>query len=264
MNSQMIDVKILKSVSEISDNVCFVMPIAASIMKEHISVKYQKYTDLFNKRLTYLEIIDGRIFNAAFYTDLGILKIEKASNVIKVNNTLSNRSYNAYSINDINKFDNNDFYKSIKQKGKPVAFETNYISYNARILNNCEFIGLAVLRGHKGSSDWNTIVSNKYELHYKNNKQKYKAIFDNENECKNFYNYLKLKIVRFYYDIYKYDGSMNLSFPVMPTYTHTWTDEDVAKELGLTSEELAWAINWIPDYYPEDAEKYRKYSSYDI
>jgi hypothetical protein len=45
----------------------------------------------------------------------------------------------------------------------------------------------------------------------------------------------------------------------MPTYTHEWTDEMVAKELGLTDEELRWAINWIPDYYPEDAEKYAKY-----
>ena len=49
------------------------------------------------------------------------------------------------------------------------------------------------------------------------------------------------------------------SVPYMPDYTRPWSDEDIAKELGLTDEELAWAINWIPDYYPEDAEKYAKY-----
>ncbi len=44
----------------------------------------------------------------------------------------------------------------------------------------------------------------------------------------------------------------------MPTYTRPWTDEDVAKELGLTDEELAWTINQVPDHYPEDKEKYAK------
>ena len=48
------------------------------------------------------------------------------------------------------------------------------------------------------------------------------------------------------------------SVPYMPTYDRPWTDEEVAAELGLTDEELAWAINWIPDYYPEDKEKYAK------
>ena len=45
----------------------------------------------------------------------------------------------------------------------------------------------------------------------------------------------------------------------MPTYTKYWTDEEVAKELGLTDEELRCAINWVPNYYPEDAEKYKDY-----
>ena len=38
------------------------------------------------------------------------------------------------------------------------------------------------------------------------------------------------------------------SVPYLPTYTHPWTDEDCARELGITEEELQWMCDWISDY----------------
>ena len=87
--------------------------------------------------------------------------------------------------------------------------------------------------------------------------------FDTEVEAINFKDYLKTKIARFCLSIYKINQNLGsgaiASVPYMPDYTRPWSDEDIAQELGLTTEELVWAINWIPDYYPEDAEKYGIY-----
>ena len=91
--------------------------------------------------------------------------------------------------------------------------------------------------------------------------------FETENEAVNFKDYLKLKLTRFCLSIYKITQTLNAgggsgskeiaSVPYMPTYEKPWTDEEVATELGLTDEELRWAINWVPNYYPEDKEKYK-------
>ena len=100
-----------------------------------------------------------------------------------------------------------------------------------------------------------------------NTKYASKIFFDKETDATNFKDYLKLKISRFCLSIYKTNQCLHAgagsgeiaSVPYMPDYTRPWTDEEVAEELGLTQEELVWAINWIPDYYPEDKEKYAKY-----
>ena len=41
-------------------------------------------------------------------------------------------------------------------------------------------------------------------------------------------------------------------------FSKSWSDEEVAKELGITNEELLWIIDQLPDYYPEDKEKYEQ------
>lgn len=89
-----------------------------------------------------------------------------------------------------------------------------------------------------------------------------KYLFNNKSNSIYFKKYLKLKITRFALSIFKINQNLKngelAAVPYMPSYEHAWDNEMVAKELGLIDVELKWAINWIPDYYPEDKEKYKK------
>ena len=144
-----------------------------------------------------------------------------------------------------------------------VSFNDNVLNHLKRENKDKFEVGLSQVRGHPGTTDWYTMIQiTNEDAHIgKGTIYRMKFPFITLDEAVNFKEYLKLKIARFCLSIYKMNGQLDrgelASVPYMPTYEHEWTDEMVAKELGLTEEELKWAINWIPDYYPEDKEKYK-------
>lgn len=116
---------------------------------------------------------------------------------------------------------------------------------------NCYFIGIRGNRDQKTGklcADWTTLFnpSIKYEFEeYKGNSKDVMSFgFDTKNECINFVNYCDSDIIMFAIWLSKVsfntDKVIFKNVPCMPTYTKAWTDDKIAKELGLTGEEVAY------------------------
>ena len=262
-----IDLKILKAVYEFGEKICFIHPagwLYNNKEKNKIEIRDQ-VKDHFKK----YELIENsnKLFNIGVFTEIFITLFDKNCK----------QPINIY---DIDIHGVSKTYQSLKTK------ILNYCRNNENLLQkvsldkqeyNCSF---SKLRGNPDRKDFYTFIQLKDENYHLHPDNTYHCNFSFKcsEESIYFKNFLKLKITRFCLSIYKNDVNMisynpsmkqiktgNIaSVPYMPTYTRPWTDEDVAKELGLTEEELAWAINWIPDYYPEDAEKYAKWKDYPI
>ena len=64
--------------------------------------------------------------------------------------------------------------------------------------------------------------------------------FKTENEAENFKKFLQSKVYQFVLGKLHIGKRLSLSpIPMMPTYTHPWTDEDLYKYFNLTSEEIS-------------------------
>jgi hypothetical protein len=199
----------------------------------------------------------NKLFNISLFNDVFITIF---NNSTEPNNLIS----------DIDVHGNSDIYKSIKEKILNYCntidnADKHYYNIETICNKNDNILVMTGVRGNPGCDDFYTIVSDKIKPNDFNYLNKitigilYK--FNTENESINFLQYLKTKFARFCLSIYKRNVSIFrgelASVPYMPTYTRPWSDDECAKELGLTDEELKWMIDWIPDYYPEDEQKYK-------
>ncbi len=244
-----LDLKILKDVYELGEKICFVHPTTWLYDKKLKNKLYLNVRDLIRSSLE--KVIEFNIqdfFKAWTFSTLGIVLINKHCEV----------SIDPYSFD---KHGNSDIYKSIKNKILLYCNHKN--NYQKMLINSNE--RYTFYFGNNLFSPYRVLVQKRILENHISNIKKYPLNlgFDNKETAYNFYEYAKTKIARFCLSIFQItqaiqNGELE-AVPYMPTYTRPWTDEDVAKELGLTDEELAWAINWIPDYYPEDKEKYAKY-----
>ena len=122
-------------------------------------------------------------------------------------------------------------------------------------------VGFNFMRGNGPSDMYTTIQWQNESKHYgMTTEYPIKFGFNTEAEMINFKNFLKLKLTRFCLSIYKigrnvHQGELK-SVPWLD-FSRSWTDEETAKEIGITGEELLWTIQWILDCYPEDVETYR-------
>lgn len=63
--------------------------------------------------------------------------------------------------------------------------------------------------------------------------------FDTKEEVENFKSTYKTKFMRFCLGIQSIDSNLRVRLlPYMPTYTHSWTDQDLYEYFGLTDEEI--------------------------
>lgn len=266
-----LDLKILNQIHDLADKFCIVHPsywlLDKRIKKGKIT---QKSISLFESKLNYVELLNGNnIFDISIFIPIAITVFNKTGENIIVNDTINNLNYIVNNINDIDIHGNSDIYKSLKYK------ILNYCINNDNILNHMAFsnsrksefpneyqLGHSTIRGNNFKNpDYFTLIQLTNENNHIGKETKYccKYYFDTRQELFSFKNYLKLKLSRFCLSIFKLNqqlccnGSNEIeSIPYMPTYEHNWSDKDVANEIGLTDEELEWAINWIPNYYPED------------
>jgi hypothetical protein len=250
-----LDLKILKNIYNLSDKICFVHPSGWLYDNKRKSKLYNDVRELVKNHIFIPHIYTARelisLFGIYIFSSVNITYIDKKNKT------------NIDIYNDIDYHGTDKIYKNIKNKVLSYhKFLTDKIRYENSDSYECAFSGI---RGHPCSPDFYTFLKlNDQDSHIGLHTSYWlKFLFQTKEEAYNFKNYLNLKIVRFCLSIYKINqqlGSGELaSVPYMPTYERPWTDEEVAKELGLTDEELAWAINWIPDYYPEDKEKYGIY-----
>ena len=121
---------------------------------------------------------------------------------------------------------------------------------------------MSAIRGHRNQetgklqADWTTLFnpSIKYEFEeYKGDSISIRSFgFNTKEECTNFVNYCDSDIVMF--AIYLSKTSFNInsktfnSVPCMPTYIKAWTDDEIAKEIGLTDEEVAYIHEEMKDF----------------
>jgi len=255
--NQNLDLKILKNIYDLGDKICFVHPAGWAYSKKYNLSKI--ITDVKKIPLIFFEKIinPSLIFNITILSDVAITMFKK--NEINIIESIDlhgdSQLYKSLKTKILNYSNNNNLYTIDKNK--------NYKKYQC---------GIAAIRGHKIKRYPTDNINGFYSfiqltdenMHIgKDTKYPIKFFFNTIDECIIFKDYLKTKMARFCLSIFKINQNQDsgelASVPYMPTYEHPWTDEEVAAELGLTDEELAWAINWIPDYYPEDAEKYAKY-----
>ena len=251
-----LDLKILKEIYNIGEKICFVHPATWLYDNKMKSKLYNDCRNLVKHSFVHYEKVEdaNKVFGIGLFTDVFITLIDKHKPGLR------NLIY------DIDIHGQSEIYKSLKNKVlKYCKKQNNLLNETSHSTNKINEIGISPIRGHPGQNDFYSFIQLTDEnMHIgKVTKYKLKFPFDTNDEAINFKDYLKTKIARFCLSIYKINqqlgGGELASVPYMPTYEHPWTDEEVAAELGLTDEELTWAINWIPDYYPEDKEKYAKY-----
>ncbi len=246
--NQNLDLKILKEVYEFGDKICFVHPAGWLYYQKPTHPLYYKIRELLGNNLSYIETFETHeYFNAWTFVPSAITMINKHSN-------------NSIDVNGFDIHGNSTIYKSLKGKILKYCKINNVEKYKV-IVNNMEWeVGIPGM----APGGRTVFIQKSNENIQVGAKTKYpkRIVFTSESEAINFKDYLKTKIARFCLSIYKINQQLDrgelASVPYMPTYTRPWTDEEVAAEIGLTDEELKWAINWIPDYYPEDKEKYTK------
>jgi len=254
-----LDLKILESVLDLSENICFVHPSRFLFDKTEKYIQIKKKLD---KRIVSTEMINAnRVFSIALFMPCSITFISKKREKIKVSGVQSDfQSSDQFydNIEDINKFGNDPRYYSIIKKISCVDKSWSHITKSEKTKTGV-FCSFSIIRGHVGSNDFYTILPIQDRI-FEENRYGTGFEFDSIENAKRFQDYLKSKFSRFCNAIGKTDQHVGYGLIQIPwfNFSRSWSDEEVATELGITNEELLWMIQQIPDYYPEDAEIYRK------
>lgn len=252
-----LDLKIIKEVYPlVSDDgkMCFIHP-AGWLYDKKGNKLYNSMKELLKDDLYGYEIIPAIEFNKIFNIHT---MVDSSITLFKIND-------GKISYNQIYQHGYNTQILDIHKKSQKYCAISNMLQYMVRINNKSYEVGFASVRGNTSSNDFFTFIQITDPTKSIGMETKFaiKYGFDTELEARNFLEYCKLKVIRLILSIVKINQNLDRGeleyLPYLPTYTHEWTDEMVAKELGLTDEELRWAINWIPDYYPDDSERYAKY-----
>lgn len=245
-----IDLNILYDVYTLGNKICFIHP-ATWLFAKKPNNDYTEIKELVKNDLAHFEIVENsnKIFNIQIFVNCSI--------------NLFHKNHGTLNIENIDVHGDSEIYKSLKEKILTYC-KINNLQYKRSFRCKKDWVvGIASIRAHpKPNPDIYTFLQKiKPEEHIgKKGRVKYwqKFNFDTEKECEHFVSYLILKLPRFCLSIYKInqhqDSGELASVPYMPTYEHSWTNKTVAEELGLTEEELMWAIKWVPNYYKEDYE----------
>ena len=120
-------------------------------------------------------------------------------------------------------------------------------NYNAP---NNSGMHLQKIRGHLGQSDFYTLVSNNKD--YAKENEKAAAVLIPKTEYEYFYEYAKTFVVRMGLSLSKFNSNNHMgelrTVPVVP-FDRMWSDEQLAKLIGLTDEELNLIRAILPDYH---------------
>lgn len=216
-------ISILSDIYDYGQQIVWLCPsrwVKCSHTKQNNVLNFKKYCNLTNYKIV------GNPFDIGV-EDVGIFVFDK--NKIKID------------VNEIyfkERFSNVALAKSIKHKVEQYTSKNNI----TKLLNNdnafkfiCSFI-----RGHinngKPAWDWTTIRS-------ENNAKKGAVFtFASENEMNNFWNVMNTDIM--YFVVYTFKDDRNLTMylfshiPYLKDYTHVWTEQEIANELGLTQKEV--------------------------
>lgn len=273
--NQNIDLKFLKKSHDISDDVLFIHPsvwIIDNKLKNKTFIETREYVK--DRLYSFILLNANKAFNIGLFSPCIITYITKyKSDDIKVINKISNKEYITTEIENIDLYDCNENYLSIKEKIK------EYCKINGSLWDNCkrdyngthttnekEFeVGFSPIRGHVSQQDdtkmvmddFYTFIQKKDEdkhlsINYSGTKYKLKFGFDTLYESKSFIDYLKSDFARFCVSIYKnsqtFHGGELLIVPYLK-YDKIWSEVEIIKEFNLSREEMEFIKSVIPKYY---------------
>ena len=218
--------KILSEAMKHSDDVVNLSPIRwlqDPLAEYKQGTDFKRYEDI-RKRVASIEEVSGeeaiKLFGAAFYSSLGVYHID-------------DKEHKAF------KYEFNPLIYKITN------FPCKYFTYDAPEDKPYKIV-LPATHGHLGKYDWAEITSKEWDV-AKNVKASSETngyvimAFDTEVEMKNFYDSLFLKLYKWLVKNIKTTAAtaQYIKFvPVLPTYTHPWTDEMLYEYFGLTEDEV--------------------------
>ena len=201
------------------------------------------------------DVVSGSSFNNAFF--------DKKLIISKFSNTISNASFDNlfYEYKNLELIKSKEIYNKFDNYCNNVdnlynhLIDKNFNRYNY----NCYMAGT---RGNYDSINdkplwsWTTLFHPKYKYVFNEYKGKSKELFsipfNTEYECKNFVDYCDSDILMFSIYLNKIsiasDKWLFKCLPYMPTYTKSWTDDEIAKEVGLTKEEVDYIYKEMKDF----------------
>lgn len=178
-------------------------------------------------------------------------------------------TYESYEDLRYEKFSNVELAKSIISKLEAHENISEHISEE----DGNYYVTTEIMRGnHEGGLpkwDWLTLMPedwrdnySKKELKVGKSKSRRRFIFDTVEEARNFREVLETDIAMFSISVWKINRNIypeTLSYiPWLGDYTRSWTDEDIAKELGLTREELDYIHEEMKNFGWKCAKKAKK------
>jgi ribosomal protein L31 len=212
-----------------------------NIKKYKTKVKFTDFKNVFGS-------------NANGITQLAITTLVKESNsharVLSVE-YLNGKKFDNIELEAINMLEiKSTTYLSIRNKY--FSYISKHGSIDDRCVQSNQGAYLQQIRGHIGSSDFFTLISNQEKYHVKNTEEKGITIDVSSQEMPFFYNYAKTFVARFGLALSKFNQNNHMgelrTVPLVP-FDHNWTDQELAKLIGLTDEELDIIMNILPDYH---------------
>lgn len=235
-------IEILNSIIDKTDKLIWLCPsqwvFGYNIKGKIINDFKEKYA------LTDCEHITNPFCNAAMANVVGIYYFD-----------LNTQNKHKYTDIFFNQFNNPELVKSIEQKFK--NFSSHLCDYTNKENDYKYYVNAALIRGHidqttgKKKWDWTTLFGEDQrtifdkKLKDRNVFWKFKTL----NECKNFVDAHETDILEFAQLIEKSNTNICLCLtPYLNDYTKHWTEEEIAKKLNLTIEEVEYIHQEMKNY----------------
>ena len=276
--NQNIDLKFLKKAYDNSNIVLYVHPSVWVIDNKMKNKTFLDCRSYVKDRIKSLTLFNGNgVFGISLFYPCMITYItNQKTKTINVINRLSGNSYNTNNIDDIDLYDCDDVYLSIKSKIKEwLKININLWSMCKRDFNGTHTfntlpyeVGFSPIRGDVKfrdkldiGMDAEIFADSFYTFLQKKDIDKHigertnytlKFGFTTIKEAENFVEYLKSKFARFCLSIYKNNQNFHggeLEIVPYLDFTQEWTDEKLYKEFNLTKEEINFINTHIPKYY---------------
>jgi precorrin-6B methylase 2 len=252
-----------KCVELVADDgvVSFIQPDTAySSKKDYVGYKVYGHTnkmqDNIKKYKTSVKFVEGTVFDGAdVATSLAITTLTKTLDSTIEVEYLSGDNYPHIDLENINKAGVEPvLYNLLKKKIESYVatrgsmHDIEYCDINSKVTK--DVYKISMVRGNRGTDDFYTMVTRNKDYH------KVEAScfgFEIEqSQEKSMYSYLTSFVARFALSIYKTNtnnhvGEMRI-VPLVP-FDRIWTDEMLAKEMGITPKELDSIKQILPNYY---------------
>ena len=276
--NQMIDMKFVKLSYEIAEKTCIVHPSTWLLDEKGKQKAFLSTKELIKDHLDNIELFNGNgIFGISLFVPCVITYIDKNKKHtgIKCIDRINKKEITYLKIDDINKFSDNEIYKSIKCKILNYSKKNNLLD---KIGNNngSFFVNIPQIRGdvrgrnkkglsmeEKMSADsFYTIVSKDYNIEKEPKQQSFSFI--NENEAINFLNYIKTDFARFCISIYKNNQNQHRGeLAAIPwfDFKEEWTDNKLFSLFKLSESEVSFIKNNIPEFYKKKVDTLIEYDN---